>query len=100
MKCVAIAGKIGFKAKEALVVKQGEELNSIQVGLAFFSVAMQYAETDFKELLASIAEMSVEEFEQQPFDFPITILEHLAETEDLKSFLERVQTLAKKVFGK
>lgn len=100
MKCVSIAGKIGIKAKELLTRQAGQELTSLEIGLSFFSVAMQYAESDFKELLASIAEMSIEEFEQQPFDYPLTVLEHLAETEDLQSFFQRVQTLARKISKK
>ena len=97
MKAVGIAGKISRNAKDAFRLKEGEEMSSLGVGMTFFGVAMEYAETDFKELLASIAEMTVEEFDKQPFDFPIEVIEHLAETEDLQGFLLRVGNLTKKL---
>lgn len=97
MKAVSIAGKISFKAKDSFRLKEGEEVSSLGVGMTFFGVAMEYAESEFKELLASIAEMSVEEFDKQPFDFPIEVIEHLAETEDLQGFLQRVGNLTKRL---
>lgn len=98
MKAVAIAGKISYKSKDAFKLSQGEEMTSLGVGMTFFGVAMEHAESDFKSLLASIAEMPVEEFDKQPFDFPLQVIEHLAETEDLPAFLQRVGNLTKKLF--
>ena len=100
MKCVTIAGKIGAEAKGALTTKEGEELSSTGVGMAFFSTAMKYADKEFTELLADIAEMNVEEFKKQSFDFPICMLEEIAEKEDFQSFLQRVTTLTRKLFKK
>jgi hypothetical protein len=100
MKCVAIMGKIGAEAKSALTTKEGEELSSTGVGMAFFSTAMKYADKEFTELLADIAEMSIEEFKKQPFDYAIRMLEEIAETQDFQSFLQRVTTLTKKLFKK
>ena len=100
LKTVTIAGKIGFKAKDAFKVKEGEEVSSLGIGMTFFSVAMEYAEKDLKELLASIAEMSVEEFDKMPFDYSLEVIEHIAETEDLAGFLQRVTHLTRKLSKK
>ena len=100
MKAVAIAGKIGLKAKDSLKTQEGEQMSSLAIGMTFFSVAAEHAEKDLKAFLAGIAEMSIEEFDKQPFDFPIAVIEHLAETEDLQGFLQRVTTLMKKLSRK
>jgi hypothetical protein len=40
--------------------------------------------------------MSIEDFEKQPFDFPITVVEWLFDNEDMKSFFQRVKALTQK----
>jgi hypothetical protein len=90
-KTATILGKIGTK------VRISEDMNPKQLGVTFFASALQYAETDFKNLLANICEMTVEEFDKQPFDYPMEVIEKLIETEDMKSFLERVKSLVGKM---
>lgn len=90
IKGSAILGKIGKN------IDVPENASNAQVGIAIFSAVMQHAETDFKAWLADIAEMTTEEFEKMPFDYPLEVLEKLAEQEDLSRFLERV----KKLMGK
>jgi hypothetical protein len=90
IKGSAILGKIGKN------IDVPEGAGNAQVGIAIFSAVMQHAETDFKAWLADIAEMTTEEFEKMPFDYPLELLENLAEQEDLSRFFERV----KKLMGK
>lgn len=97
MKAVTIAGKISHKIKDQLNTEESEKLSSLQIGMAVIGAAMQYAETEFTELLASIAEMNIEEFKKQPFDYPIQVIEELAEKEDLADFLQRVTSLRKRL---
>lgn len=90
IKGSAILGKIGKN------IDIPEGASNAQVGVAIFSAVLTHAESDFKAWLADIAEMTQEEFEKQPFDYPLQLLEELAEKEDLSRFFER----AKKLMGK
>jgi hypothetical protein len=58
---------------------------------------MQYAENEISEFLASIAEMDIATFNEQPFDFPLSVIEHLSETENLPLFFERARGLLGKI---
>jgi hypothetical protein len=91
IKTATLLGKIGKQ------VQITEEMSTAQIGITLFSTVMQYAESDLKSLLAGIAEMDVEEFEQMPFDYPLEVIEQLAETEDLNRFFDRVKTLQRKL---
>lgn len=90
-KTATIVGKIGTN------LRISEGMTPQQLGITFFGGALQYAETDFKSLLANICEMSVEDFDKMPFDYPLEVIETLINTEDMKSFLERVKSLAEKM---
>lgn len=87
-------GKIGKN------IEIPEGASNAQVGVILFSNIMQHAETDFKTWLADIAGMSVEEFEQMPFDYPLEVIEQIAEQEDLNGFLQRVKGLQSKLAKK
>lgn len=91
IKCSALLGKIGKQ------IELQEGMSNAQIGITIFSTIMQYAESDFKIILADIAEMPIEEFEKQDFDFPLLILEEIAEKQDLLSFFIRVQNLTRKL---
>lgn len=94
MTAVAIFGKVGTNLKTT------EDMSNAQIGIHFLSIAAQFAEEDITKLLASISEMSIEEFRKQPIDYPITVIEELAEQEDLKSFFNRVKALTEKLYKK
>lgn len=93
LKVATIIGKMGLDASD--VIKEG--MTDQQIGIVFFTSALRYAEKDIRDLLASIAEMTPEEFDVQPFDFPLDLIEELTEKEDLKSFLQKAQKLAQKM---
>lgn len=90
IKGSSLLGKIGKN------IELPENANNAQVGIAIFSAVMAHAESDLKAWLADIAEMSTEEFEKMPFDFPLEVFEKIAEKEDLNRFFERVKKLLKK----
>jgi hypothetical protein len=92
-RTAAILGKIGTNLKITA------DMDPKQLGVSFFACALQYAETDLKNLLANISEMSTEEFEKMPFDYPLELIENLIESEDIKSFLERAKSLTRKMQG-
>jgi hypothetical protein len=94
MTVVAIFGKVGTQ------LKTEEGMTNAQVGIQFLATAAQYAEEDLTKLLASVSEMEVEEFKNMPIDYPIEVIEHLAENEDLQTFFTRVKGLTEKVFKK
>jgi hypothetical protein len=87
----SLLGKIGKN------IEIPEGASNAQVGIAIFSAVMAHAETDLKTWLADIAEISVEEFDKKPFDYPLEIIEEIAEKEDLSRFLERAKNLLKKM---
>jgi hypothetical protein len=90
---VTIFGKIGSK------VTIDPEADAQTLGLQLFSEGMKYAEEDIAELLAGIAEMDRDEFGRQPFDFPLQIIEEVAEKENLTLFFGRVKSLMGKMLG-
>lgn len=94
IKASTLLGKIGKN------IEIPEGASNVQIGIILFSNVMQHAETDFKTWLADIAGMSVEEFEKQPFDFPLEVIEQIAEQEDLNAFLQRVRGLMSKLSKK
>ena len=94
MTVVGILGKVGANLKTA------DNMTNAQVGLQFLSTAAQYAEQDLTRLLANVAEMEIEEFKAMPIDYPLEVIEWLAENEDLTGFFERVKGLTGKLFKK
>lgn len=94
LKVTSMFGKIGKK------VEISEGMTEQQIGLTFFASALEHAETELKELLAGVAEMTVEEFEKMPFDYPLDVIEHLIENEDMQGFLQRVKGLIEKLSKK
>lgn len=90
IKGSAILGKIGRN------IDIPEGASNAQVGIVIFSAVMAHAESDLKAWLADIAEMPVQEFEKMPFDYPLDLLEELAEKEDLNRFFERAKKLLKR----
>jgi hypothetical protein len=94
MNVVTILGKVGTN------LKLSDDMSNTQLGIQFISVACQYAQKEVSELLASLAGMSMEEFQQQDIDFPLDVIEQLAEQEDLKSFFMRAGNLMKKLSKK
>jgi len=94
MAVVTIFGKVGSN------LNMQEGMTNAAMGIQFVSTACQYAEQDMTELLASISQMTVEEFKKMPIDFPLEIIEQLAEKEDLKAFFTRVKALTEKLFKK
>lgn len=94
MKCATILGKVGGN------IKLRDGATAPEIGMAFFSSALQYAETDLRALLASVAEMTEEEFDKQPFEYPLQIIEELAEKDEFTNFLERLKVLQKRLSKK
>jgi hypothetical protein len=91
IKGSSLLGKIGKN------IDIPEGASNAQVGIAIFSAVMAHAETDFKTWMADIAEISVEEFEKKPFDYPLEVIEEIAEKEDLTRFFERAKNLMGKI---
>jgi len=96
LKVATIIGKMGMDASELI----RENMNDQQTGLLFVTCALKHAESDIRDLLASIAEMTPEEFDKMPFDYPIDLIDELTDKQDLKSFLQKAQKLAQKMRGK
>jgi hypothetical protein len=96
LKVATIIGKLGTNASE--FIKEG--MTDQQIGIVFFTTALTFAETDIRNLLASIAELTPEEFDAKPFDYPLDLIDELTEKEDLKLFLQKARKLAQKIQGK
>jgi hypothetical protein len=93
MRIVTLLGKIGKDLK----IEEGAD--PMQVGMALYALFMQYADSDITGLLADIAEMDLETFNNQPFDFPLDVIQHLTESENLPHFFGRAKTLMSKLSG-
>lgn len=94
MTVVGILGKVGAN------LKARDGMTNAEIGLQFLATAAQYAEQDLTRLLASVSEMDIEEFRKMPIDYPLEVIEWLAENEDLTSFFKRVKGLTEKLFQK
>lgn len=66
--------------------------------LVILDVGMQYAETELQEFLSSIANMSIEEYQEGDFDLTLTIMEQWIEQEDIPNFFNRAAGLIKKFY--
>lgn len=94
-----IMSKISGDVRDGLKDLQIKAIDQQLFGIIVIEAAMKHAETDMKSLLADLIGVTVEEFEKEPFDAPITILEKVADQENLKDFFSKVQGLQKKFFG-
>lgn len=65
-------------------------------GMLIFDVAMEHAERDLKGLFADLAGMTVEEYEEAPYDLTLDIIEQLTENEDLPAFFKRAANFVQK----
>lgn len=95
-KAATILGKIGADSFREMKAAVEAEKDQAQVGIAFISSALKYAETDFKNWFADLANVTVEEFDKMGFEAPIEIIEHLAENNNLPLFFQRVKGIVGK----
>ena len=65
-------------------------------GMFIMDIGMEFAQKELSAFLADLAGMTKEEYENGSFDLTLTIIEQLAERENLEDFIKRVAALAKK----
>lgn len=83
--------------KEALAKLDNiQQLDKMEAGMLIFDVGLEFAQKELSVFLASIANMSVEEYEKSDFDTTLTILEQLEERENLTDFFSRAVKFGKK----
>lgn len=96
----SIVSMIRKGGKDAILklqqIPQGEGADDLARGMIIFDVAMEHAERDLKALFADLADMSLEEYEQAPYDLTLDIIEALSEKENLADFFKRAASFAKK----
>jgi|GEM_PF-1998656 len=89
------------KDKDKQETEEEKEQGTLEAGLnlAFyiFDLLIEYAEGDLKKWGASLVGKTPEEFDQLPIDTPLTIIESLAESEDLVGFFQKVSGLYRKI---
>ncbi len=95
-----IMSKISGDVRGALKDLQINKIDPQLFGIIVIEAAMKHAEKEFKELLADVIGKTVEEFEKEPFDAAIVIMEKVAEQENLKDFFTKAQGLMNKFSGK
>lgn len=77
-----------------------KEENKQLFGLMLVESALKHAEGDTKTLLADLVGKTREEFEKEPFNAPLIIIDKLAEQEDLNDFFQQARSLVSKLTGK
>lgn len=90
-----ILRKGGKDALSRLSEMDGEVTNEAR-GMYILDIGMEYAEKELAIFLADLAGMTKEEYENGSFDLTLTIIEQLAERENLADFFKRVAALAGK----
>jgi hypothetical protein len=95
MKMVSLFGKIGSEVK----LKSEDMKDTSAMGIRIFTTALQYAENEISEFLASIAEMDLPTFHQQGFDYPLEVIEQIVKGEDFSHFLQRLKALIPSSLG-
>lgn len=94
----AISSEIRDELKH--VVNEKKEADSKVLGLMLVEAGLKHAEGDMQTLLADLVGMKRDEFEKEPFEAPIIVIEKVAEQEDLKVFFQKVRNLTTKFSGK
>lgn len=94
-KLLKIAGKMGNDALLSLV-KQSQVTN-FSAGMAFVSSALKCASEDIKELLCDLTGLTIEEYDQQEFDFPLDVLEVVFAQQDMGKVFLRLKGLMSKI---
>ena len=97
-KLLKIAGKMGNNALVSLV-KQTQVTN-FSAGMAFVSAALECASEDIKALLCDLTGLTIEQYDQQEFDFPIDVMEKVFEQQDMGKVFLRVKGLMSKIIIK
>lgn len=84
--------------KDAILKLQqlDENADDLARGLLIFDIAMEHAEKDLQKLFADLAGVSIEEYHEMPFDTTLTIVEAIAEKENLTDFFKRAANFSKK----
>lgn len=77
---------------------QTVQIESEDVGWAIFEALLE-REDDLKELLADLCGKNAAEFDELPYDAMLTIIERIAEQDDLSGFLSRVMALVNRLSG-
>jgi hypothetical protein len=77
-----------------------EETNGMKVGLLLLTSALESAELEMMDWLASMANKTVEEFSEMSFDAPLIVIEQMSQKEDMQSFFVRVRGLIEKLSQK
>lgn len=96
-----LSGDKKDKDRQKQETGEEKEQRTLEAGLnlAFyiFDLLIEYAEGDLKKWGASLVGKTPEEFDQLPIDTPLTIIESLAESEDLAGFFQKVSGLYRKI---
>lgn len=83
--------------KEALAKLENlQDVDKMEAGMLIFDVGLEFAQKELSVFLASIANMTVEEYQEADFDTTLTILEQLEERENLADFFGRAVKFFKK----
>jgi hypothetical protein len=91
LKIVKSGGKEALTKLNAADSDEGRAMVILDVGL-------DYAEKELKVFLADLAGLTVEQYDDGPFDLSLTILEKVQEANDLAGFFKRAANFIKK-FG-
>ena len=82
-----ILGKLKSSSVNDLVVMmESDKTDPMRVGLSIFHLVAAEAADDIYEWLAGLVGMTVEEFNEQPFDAPIEIVRALAARRGIADF--------------
>lgn len=95
---LGIAGKMSNDAMMTLL--QQKEVSKISMGLAFLSAALNSANVEIKDLMCSLTELKMEEYDKQSFDFPARVLEEVFKQEDIGEVFLLVRDLFKGIITK
>ncbi len=92
-------GKEAFQKMQNAAQQDGETSENYRT-MILLDVGMEHAQKELKELFASLAGISVEEYEKSDFDTTLTIIEHIEEHNNMASFFKRVTKLVQKYTDK
>ena len=87
------------KPPEIKITEQ-DESKFLTLAITVFTALFKYAGDKIKPIFANLVGMTVEEFDKQPYDLLMDIIEKLAEQEDLPGFFTRAFQLGQKLFTK
>ena len=88
------------KVSAEVVEKIDNEISERQAGIHIFLAIAKTIPNEIREFIAHISDITVEELDKMPFNYPIKVVKELLDRQEIKDFFTEIKDLIAKATTK